>query len=134
MAVDKRGKKGIKLKMRRLYRPENTCLSRHEALCKDRNLLYWSEDFITVDVNMVHGKCQVRNLASLEESADSWSAKGFYRFYFNETYNRQAKKFEELSETAEKYGITSRKGSGKGKEKSGFFINFVLEVTYSVYM
>ena len=53
---DVEGKKKVKIHFRKLYRPEDTCLTAAEAFAKDLNLVYWSDDFISTDIVNVRGK------------------------------------------------------------------------------
>ena len=99
-----------------MYRPEDTCLTTREAFSKDLNLVYWSDDVITIDISKVQGKCVLRCETTLDEPVDLWVKQGDFRFYFNQAYSRKERSFDELSSKAEKYGRA--KGVGKGKGKS----------------
>ncbi|TRY63131.1 hypothetical protein TCAL_04277 [Tigriopus californicus] len=107
---DHEGLKKVKVLVRRLYRPEDTHMKDYEVLATDYNLLYWSDDFNTVDGSNIQGKCVVR-----PESVDTAHRHGFY---YTMTYNRSKKTFEELSPRAELYGKIKGKGKGKSSVKS----------------
>jgi len=116
-AQDLDGLRNIRCRVRKLYRPENVKFTSEEAFAKDLNLLFWSDEIITVESVNICGKCFVKNEAHLTESLDSWSMGGEYRFYFNKAYNRQTRALEELPDDAERYGMEHSKGKGKGKGK-----------------
>lgn len=67
----------------------------------------------------LQGKCLIRSELSINEPLDTWKSKGEFRFYFNQTYNKAQRCFEELSEAAERYGRSKGKdGKGKGYNTS----------------
>ncbi len=115
MSQDSEGRRGVKLRVRKLYRPENTSLTPEEAFSKDLNFVYWSDDVITVDSSSVRGRCFVRNENHLEVPAPQWTREGQYRFYYNMAYSRHRREFEELPVEAERYGRQA-KGGGKGEK------------------
>ena len=110
-------KRKFKICLRKLYRPEDTCLTADEAFAQDLNLVYWSEDFVsTSDIASVRGKVTVRAGSALQQRPEEWREEGTHRFYYKEAYNRSKRCFEELTKEAELYGVF---GSGKGcKEDS----------------
>ena len=117
-SADKEGKKKLKIKVRKMYRPEDTNLKHREVFAKDFNLLYWSEDIITKEIVQIQGKCYIRPECVLDESPQAWTRGGEHRFYYNQMYDKNKGAFEELTYEAEKYGrIKSKAGKG-GKGKS----------------
>eukprot|EP00095_Tigriopus_kingsejongensis_P000286 maker-scaffold253_size237113-snap-gene-1.26 protein:Tk00286 transcript:maker-scaffold253_size237113-snap-gene-1.26-mRNA-1 annotation:"dna cytosine-5-methyltransferase 1" len=113
LAHDQEGMKKVKVLVRKLFRPEDTCLSRKEVLATDLNLLYWSDVFVTVDGTNVQGQCFIRPECSLSEPREVWTREGRYRFYFAQAYNRHKREFQELEPEAEMYGSVKNKGKGK---------------------
>ena len=109
-------KRRFKICLRKLYRPEDTCLTADEAFAKDLNLVYWSEDFVaTSDIARVRGKVTVRAESALQQRPEEWREEGTHRFYYKEAFNRSKRCFEELTNEAELYGVCGKgKGFGKG--------------------
>ncbi len=118
---DQSGNK-VRISVRFLYRPEQTCLDSKKAFGKDLNLLYWSNSIKKINVDLVEGKCFIRSEQSLLEagvSIESWSKGGEYRFYFNQFYDRDNKEItSDLPYEAENYG---KKIKSSGKVSFQFF-------------
>ncbi len=56
MSQGREGRKNLKLRVRKMYRPENTCLTQEEAFAKDLNLVFWSDDVISIDWTQLRGR------------------------------------------------------------------------------
>ncbi|XP_001607336.1 DNA (cytosine-5)-methyltransferase 1 [Nasonia vitripennis] len=82
------------IKVKKLYRPENT--HRNEVLIKqnDMNMLYWSNEVCTVSFNYVVRKCYVAHIKDFSKSVEEWSNLGPDRFYFMQMYHD--KKFTDI--------------------------------------
>lgn len=117
-SADQEGKKKLKFKVRKMYRPEDTNMSQREVFAKDFNQLYWSEDIISKEIVQIQGKCFIRPECGLNESPQAWTKKGEHRFYYNMMYNKAAGTFEDLTCEAERYGRSKSKGGKGGKVKS----------------
>ncbi|XP_075758636.1 DNA (cytosine-5)-methyltransferase 1 isoform X2 [Pelodiscus sinensis] len=105
----------IKLRLYKFYRPENTHKSVKASYHSDINLLYWSDEEVTVDFKAVQGRCTVEYGEDLTECIQDYSASGPDRFYFLEAYSAKAKSFEDPPNHARRAGS---KGKGKGKGRS----------------
>ncbi|XP_060107963.1 DNA (cytosine-5)-methyltransferase 1 [Heteronotia binoei] len=107
----------IKLRVYKLYRPENTHKSVKASYHADINLLYWSDEEATVEFRDVQGRCTAVYGEDLTECIQDYSASGSDRFYFLEAYNAKTKSFEDPPYHARSSG-NKGKGKGKGKGKS----------------
>ncbi|XP_048343420.1 DNA (cytosine-5)-methyltransferase 1 [Sphaerodactylus townsendi] len=107
----------IKLRVYKLYRPENTHKSVKASYHADINLLYWSDEEAIVEFRDVQGRCTVVYGEDLTECIHDYSASGSDRFYFLEAYNAKTKSFEDPPYHARSSG-NKGKGKGKGKGKS----------------
>uniref|UniRef100_W5MKZ4 DNA (cytosine-5)-methyltransferase n=1 Tax=Lepisosteus oculatus TaxID=7918 RepID=W5MKZ4_LEPOC len=105
----------IKLRLYKFYRPENTHKGPKAGYHTDINMLYWSDEEVTVDCKDVQGRCTVEYGEDLIESVQEYSSAGPDRFYFLEAYNSKTKSFEDPPNHARS---ASHKGKGKGKGKS----------------
>lgn len=109
----------IKIKVRKLYRPENTHKGVFLAYQQDLNLLYWSEEEKVIPFNSVVGKCYVAYGDGLDVPTSEWSNLGPHRFYFNQMYDAIAQCYTDVPQYAARIGIPSKgKGKGKGKSKT----------------
>ncbi|CAB4027548.1 DNA (cytosine-5)-methyltransferase 1 isoform X2, partial [Paramuricea clavata] len=87
----------IKLKVRKLYRPENTHKGAKCGYQTDYNLLYCSiEETAVVGINMLIGKCFISCEADLDLSVREYTAQGPDRFYFREAYNAKTQEVEDV--------------------------------------
>uniref|UniRef100_A0A803TQR8 DNA (cytosine-5)-methyltransferase n=1 Tax=Anolis carolinensis TaxID=28377 RepID=A0A803TQR8_ANOCA len=107
----------IKLRVYKLYRPENTHKSVKASYHADINLLYWSDEEASVEFKDVQGRCTVVYGEDLTENIQDYSASSSDRFYFLEAYNAKTKTFEDPPYHARSSG-NKGKGKGKGKGKS----------------
>ncbi|XP_061469721.1 DNA (cytosine-5)-methyltransferase 1 isoform X5 [Rhineura floridana] len=107
----------IKLRVYKLYRPENTHKSVKASYHADINLLYWSAEEAMVEFKDVQGRCTVVYGEDLTENIQDYSASGSDRFYFLEAYNAKTKSFEDPPYHARSSG-NKGKGKGKGKGRS----------------
>ncbi|KAG8181044.1 hypothetical protein JTE90_024790 [Oedothorax gibbosus] len=109
-----------KLTVKMFYRPEDTHRKKDSSSYElDLNLLYFSNDEITVEFSKVEGKCYVIFGENLTEAPEDWTSKGPNRFYFNESYDKATKTFEEPPTFAQKIGRIGKGGKGmKGKKKA----------------
>ena len=117
---DKAGRMRPQFRYRKLYRPEDTGLKPEQVFAKDLNLVYWSADFGTADLNRIEGKAYVRAEPALNSTPSQWTKEGQHRFYFNEVYDKTKKdekdRFDKaLPQEAEMYGMRSKGKGGKGK-------------------
>ncbi|XP_055925172.1 DNA (cytosine-5)-methyltransferase PliMCI-like isoform X3 [Argiope bruennichi] len=110
-----------KILVKMFYRPHDTHKWDHPSSYElDLNLLYYSDDEITVDFSNIKGKCYVIFGENLTESVEEYANKGPHRFYFYESYNRTSKSFEEPPTMAQRIGRVGKgnKGNIKGKKKT----------------
>uniref|UniRef100_A0A8C5CVZ0 DNA (cytosine-5)-methyltransferase n=1 Tax=Gadus morhua TaxID=8049 RepID=A0A8C5CVZ0_GADMO len=107
----------VKLRIYKLYRPENTHKGVKASYHTDINQLYWSEEEGTVGMAEVLGRCQVEYAEDLNESVQDFSSGGPDRFYFLEAYNAKTKGFEDPPNHA-RSSVQKGKGKGKGKGKT----------------
>ncbi|GFV05306.1 hypothetical protein TNCV_225171 [Trichonephila clavipes] len=119
-----------KVTLKMFYRPEDTHkknnLSTYEL---DLNLLYYSNDEITVDFDKIIGKCYVVFGENLTESPEEYASKGPHRFYFNECYNKSSKTFEEPPTLAQRIGRVGKGGKGNVKGKKKFVSHSTDEIS-----
>ncbi|XP_040567550.1 DNA (cytosine-5)-methyltransferase PliMCI [Lepeophtheirus salmonis] len=104
--ITKSSNRDYKLKVRVMYRPENTYYIRFFSeitMSKSFNYLYWSEDEEIVDIHSVKGKCFIRPKTSIRVPIDEWSEEGEYRFYYSELYDSVKDDISELSFEALNY-------------------------------
>uniref|UniRef100_A0A3Q3G927 DNA (cytosine-5)-methyltransferase n=1 Tax=Labrus bergylta TaxID=56723 RepID=A0A3Q3G927_9LABR len=104
----------VKLRLYKLYRPENTHKGVKASYHTDINQLYWSDEEVTVSMTEVLGRCQVEYGEDLYESVQDFSSGGPDRFYFLEAYNAKTKSFEDPPNHA-RSAVHKGKGKGKGK-------------------
>ena len=74
-----------RIRIRCLYRPYQTKLDEEKSICKDLNLLYWTDIEKSIDADLVEGKCFVRSKTFLDDKCltlEQWANEGEYRFYF----------------------------------------------------
>ncbi|XP_033204996.2 DNA methyltransferase 1a isoform X1 [Bombus vancouverensis nearcticus] len=106
----------IKIKVNKLYRPENTHKNVTLMEQADLNMVYWSDEVCNIKFIEVVGKCYLAYSENLNQTVDEWTAEGPNRFYFNEAYNAQEKTFNEPPYHAISIG-KSRKSKGNLKLK-----------------
>uniref|UniRef100_A0A3B3ZA64 DNA (cytosine-5)-methyltransferase 1 n=1 Tax=Periophthalmus magnuspinnatus TaxID=409849 RepID=A0A3B3ZA64_9GOBI len=104
----------VKLRLYKLYRPENTHKGVKGSYHTDINQLYWSDEEVTVSMSEVLGRCQVEYGEDLTETVQEYSSAGPDRFYFLEAYNAKTKSFEDPPNHA-RSAVNKGKGKGKGK-------------------
>ena len=124
---DNSGKK-VKITMKCLLRPEQVpLLDKQKAFGKDLNLVFWTNIQRKINPDLIEGKCFARSKQSIldgNETVESWTKAGEYRFYFNQFYDKEAKEItSDLPYKAEIYGSTASKGK-KGKGMCSFPILF----------
>nr|XP_054770266.1 DNA (cytosine-5)-methyltransferase PliMCI-like [Lytechinus pictus] len=108
----------VKLRVSKMYRPEDTHKGRTAAYQADLNILYWSEEEAVVELGDVQGKCSVVCAEDLNESVDEYSAGGPHKFYFREAYDSKSKEFEDPPSKSRSNRMKGKgKGKGKGKAK-----------------
>ncbi|GIZ05326.1 hypothetical protein CEXT_541021 [Caerostris extrusa] len=110
-----------KVTLKMFYRPQDTHKKDHLSQYElDLNLLYYSNEEITVDFCKIMGKCYVVYSENLTESVEDYTKKGPHRFYFNESYDRISKSFEDPPTIAQRMGRIGKgnKGYVKGKKKN----------------
>ena len=102
----------LRIKVRLLYRPHQlACLTGQQQFDKDFNLLYWSEDFKTVEAVNVRGKCFVLPRKSIDQDILEWTSSGSNRFYFEEAYDKSDNEVIELNEQASNYSVEGNHGA-----------------------
>lgn len=106
----------LQVKVRKLYRPENTHLGMTKSYHYDLNMLYWSEEELVIPFSKVAGKCYIAYNDTIDMGRD-WSKGGPHRYYFTQMYDAKAKAFCDVTCNAKKVGQPG-KGKGKGKAKS----------------
>ena len=111
-------------------------LDKQKAFGKDLNLVFWTDNQRKINPDLIEGKCYLRSQQSIQnsnETVESWTKAGEYRFYFNQYYNKEAKEITgDLPYKAENYGATVSKGKG-GKGKGNMCIlGFDFTVIYEI--
>ncbi|CAK1554785.1 unnamed protein product [Leptosia nina] len=90
------GPKQIFLKVRILYRPENTnCRFPHR---EDLNLVYWSDHFLVVPFSAVTGPCTLAYAVNIPD--DNWLEADPSRMYFSRAYDPATGKFQNVPREA----------------------------------
>ena len=99
----------VYIRVRKLYRPEDTHLRSEEARAKPLTALYWSNEiarihdveFATrnrkVSMEEVVGPCHVTTVKENEEETIAWTDGGEDRFFISSSYDAVARKFSPLS-------------------------------------
>ncbi|XP_051164166.1 DNA (cytosine-5)-methyltransferase PliMCI-like [Leptopilina boulardi] len=91
----------IWIRVRKLYRPENTCMNKESIRKLDLNLVYWSEEEIVVPFfNVVVGKCYLAFEGNFKKEL---LTEGSDRFYFSKTYYPEEKLFGDVSKSAKEF-------------------------------
>ena len=87
----------VMLKVRLFYRPEDTHLGTRAAEKAFYNEIYYSDDEACVPFEAVRGKCCLRYFEkdTNPNVLENWRENGPHRFFFQERYNLEEKKFEE---------------------------------------
>ena len=94
----------VKLKVRKMFRQENTHLSLENNSGDDIHKLYWSNDFISVEAPNICGKCFLLPESLVKENLTNWTQSRRHRFYFGNLYNSKKRTFESISaEIMKKY-------------------------------
>eukprot|EP00095_Tigriopus_kingsejongensis_P009171 maker-scaffold145_size311916-snap-gene-0.17 protein:Tk09171 transcript:maker-scaffold145_size311916-snap-gene-0.17-mRNA-1 annotation:"dna (cytosine-5)-methyltransferase -like" len=86
------------LRVRKIYRPENTHFGERLSHASDINYVLYSDEIVTIDPIWVMEKCYIRPKALLKVDLSHWYETGKYRFLFDRLYNRQENKLESLSD------------------------------------
>ncbi|KAJ8680875.1 hypothetical protein QAD02_016662 [Eretmocerus hayati] len=107
----------LHIRVKKLYRPENTFKSDSLKQRSDTNMLYWSEEECVVPFSYVTGKCYLAYSENLDKGVEEWSSEGPNRFYFSQMYNNKGEEFDEPPSKACRVGMGSKKGD-KLKSKS----------------
>uniref|UniRef100_T1JNW9 Cytosine-specific methyltransferase n=1 Tax=Strigamia maritima TaxID=126957 RepID=T1JNW9_STRMM len=95
--------KDVKIRIKKMYRPENTHEGVSASFHSDFNLLYWSNEEAVVDFSDVAGKCNVTYCE--DESNDQfYENSNEHNFYFNKVYDAHSKTFEEPSSKLRRLG------------------------------
>ncbi len=55
-AQDREGGSHNRIRVRKMYRPEDTCMTEEEAFAKDINYLLWSNETVSIDPKQLRGK------------------------------------------------------------------------------
>lgn len=114
----------IKLKVQKLYRPENTHKGTTLSQQLDLNLVYWSEEQVTVSFAEVIGRCHLVYSDVLDLPVAEWSSQGPNRFYFSQCYDAKKKEFVQVGDSGMSVGRMGKgKGAGKGKSKKAAVVN-----------
>lgn len=116
-ALGKQDKTELMLKLNMFYRPDDTHKGPTASAQADLNLLYWSDEEVTVEAHCIHGRCTVVYGENIAGDLDEYFLGATDRFYFMEAYNSTTKEFEEPPSHATRCG---QKGKGKGKGKGKF--------------
>lgn len=104
--------------LRKYYRPENTHRGRQAAYQSRLNMLYWSEEEMSVSFSYIVGKCHVVYGENLTTSEDEFFLQGPYRFIFTQAYDHVKKELIDPPSEALKLGIIGKGKGGKGKTTS----------------
>jgi len=128
---DKKTRRKIKITVTKFYRPENTHKPLKSVYYSDLNLLYWSDEEVTVDFEAVQGKCWVECEYDLDMTPAEYSGKGPDRFYFSETYNSKERKFVEVPYESRRAGLTKMLQEVCGEKPKAKKMTKVLKATKS---
>ena len=115
------GNNGVRIRVKKLFRPHQVKISAGRCFAKDMNLVYWSDIEMDRDATEVAGKCFVRPASSIKVPIQEWTSMGAHRFYYEEAYDKDTRSVvPDLPRSAEKYGAVDakdkgHKGKGKGK-------------------
>ncbi|CAK1554784.1 unnamed protein product [Leptosia nina] len=90
------GPKQIFLKVRILYRPENT--NCRFPQCEDLNLVYWSDDFFFAPFSAVTGPCTLAYAMNIPD--DNWLEADPSRMYFSGAYDPATGEFQNVPREA----------------------------------
>lgn len=75
---------GQKVKVRCMYRPENTQASKEDVAKMDFNLLFWTDDFHTIRPSDIEGKCFILPITKIEPDLPfRWASRGNFRYFFS---------------------------------------------------
>nr|CAB3239240.1 DNA (cytosine-5)-methyltransferase 1 [Phallusia mammillata] len=102
--VKKSGGK-INMTVTKFYRPENTHKSVKSTYFCDLNLLYWTDEEVTLDFDLVEGKCRVECEYDLTVPPAEYSRNGADRFYFSQAYNAKEKEFYDPPMQSRRTGV-----------------------------
>ena len=108
----------VKLRIRKFYRPENTHRGASSTYQAELNMLYWSDEEVTVSCTGLMGKCYVSHRDNIEVPLDQHLIEGPYRFFFQEAYDANNKSFVEPPSKALNMGSIGKGKGGKGKGKA----------------
>ena len=99
------GSSTVSLKVRILYRPENTKEDWKTFVSKQEVFqLFWSEEFMTIDATRIEGKAFVLPEHKIvEEQPFLWWQKGNYRFFYSSMYEPHSNEFCDLPNEATEY-------------------------------
>uniref|UniRef100_H2YXW0 Cytosine-specific methyltransferase n=1 Tax=Ciona savignyi TaxID=51511 RepID=H2YXW0_CIOSA len=104
----------ISLVVTKFYRPENTHKPLKSTYFCDLNMLYWTDEEVTVDFKLVQGKCRVECEFDLNVSPAEYSKKGANRFYFVEAYNAKEEAFYDAPVRSRRAGVQKLINEAKG--------------------
>jgi DNA (cytosine-5)-methyltransferase 1 len=125
--------KGIKIRVAKFYRPENThrgIVASYEA---NLNMLYWSDEETVIDASEIVDKCFVKLVEHSDKfDCDEWFLNTADAFYFTTSYNTKTQELEPVSrsslgETGKGGGKGGKGVKGKGKGKSEMLENGKVE-------
>lgn len=103
------GEANVKLKVRKIFRIENTHYSRDVIYGFDIHKVFWSNDFISIDARSVAGKCYLRPKTLIEQDVMEWTQSGSCRFYFSKVYCHKERRTKRIPEgVMEKYQHSSQ--------------------------
>lgn len=88
-----------KLRVRKLYRPEDTSLSDDTASRFDYNCLFWSTEHAQVEQRHVEGRCFLLPKCLITSNLDEWRNCGPHRFYVADAYNETTSEFSPLPQS-----------------------------------
>ncbi|ESN92163.1 hypothetical protein HELRODRAFT_116156 [Helobdella robusta] len=118
----------VNVVVQKFYRPENTNRGLvwfgNPSSHKDLNLLYWSEDRLTVSFRNYTGKCTVTFFDESDLGLQATDVLTRYfndgsdRFYFTEMYLPDSKSLQDVPSSQIVKELAFYKGGGKGKGKS----------------
>ena len=89
--------KEVALKVKRIYRPADTNLGSEACLRSDCNLVFWSDELHTVELEKIVGKCVLVCDTTGEKPIEVQLTRSEpARMYFKEAYNPTKRAFESL--------------------------------------
>ena len=94
--------------IRILFRPDQVFDDKNMSLSKDFNLVFWTNQKISISTEGIRGKCVVVSEFVIHDkkiSTEQWSSEGENRFYFNQFFDIKEKTVKNLPSEAQNFGL-----------------------------